>query len=133
MTSKSKITTSLTKGKNNERGEKTFISKRHTETNNGCSDDEIEITIQKDGTVFFSGDGDGAFIYFYPEQRPHLEEVLAMQNPKWEKVLDEFLAFFASEFRDGAAAPLSGEEVILGAAIFSWLGKNFNKPSRKLP
>ena len=130
MTSKKKITLSFSKEKGRP-GETVYISRRHAEDEMGYSDDEVEITANRDGTVFFSSGEAENFVYFYPEQRSHLDEALSHYSPAWKKAMEEYTRFVDGEVKDGSAKPLSGEEMILLFSVFDWLNKNFYKPAKR--
>ena len=55
---------------------KRFLSHRYKGTDEGYSENNVVMIKQKDGAICFSGDGDGAFVYLYPEQVRHLREFL---------------------------------------------------------
>jgi hypothetical protein len=51
----------------------------HTD-HGGYNENEVSVYWHSDGAISFSGDGDGAFIYLYPEQAKQV--LLAMHNYK---------------------------------------------------
>jgi len=56
-----------------------FISSRYEGTDSGYSESEIKICVGENGSISFSGDGDGQFIYLYPEQVKHLRKILRIK------------------------------------------------------
>jgi len=127
MPSKKKVTTSLS-NKKGLAGERIFVSRRREERG---AENEVEITNNRDGTVFFSTDASENFVYFYPEQRSHLDEALSHYNSTWKKAMEEYTRFVDGEVKDGSAKPLSGEEMMLLFSVFDWLNKNFYKPAKR--
>lgn len=45
-------------------------------TKSGTNENPVDFVIEKDGAVFFSGEGDGAFIYLYPRQTREVMKLL---------------------------------------------------------
>jgi hypothetical protein len=54
-----------------------FWKLNHTD-DGGYSENEVYVYWHKDGAISFSGDSDGAFIYFYPKQVNQL--LMALHN-----------------------------------------------------
>ncbi len=56
-----------------------FISSRYEGTDSGYSESEIKICVGENDSISFSGNGDGQFIYLYPEQVKHIRTILRIK------------------------------------------------------
>lgn len=59
-------------------GKSVLITERPVAEGGTYTSNELEINIAKDGALLLSGDADGQFIYFYPQQLTHIHRAISV-------------------------------------------------------